>query len=172
MQPKKNLILIGMMGSGKSTIGWLLAEALELSFFDVDKEIEEETGYSISEIFKREGESAFREVEHQILQKLIHQTPCVIATGGGVFVEKQNRDLLKQNGIIFYLKASPEVLFERTRHTSHRPLLQTNNPLQSLKDLLKKRSFFYEQADHKINVENKSPSEIVEQLKVLYLERV
>lgn len=169
MNHTKNLVLVGMMGSGKSTIGLRIAQALKMPFYDVDKEIEKKAHCSISEIFQQEGETAFRDLEHEIIQDLIQRTPCVISTGGGAFVEKRNRDLLKQTGIIFYLSASAEILFERTQHTSHRPLLQTDNPLQSLKDLLEKRAPFYEQADHKINVEKASPAEIVEQLKALYL---
>lgn len=169
MNPQKNLVLVGMMGSGKSTIGLHLAQTLDLPFYDADKEIEKKAHNSITEIFQHEGELAFRELEHEILQDLVQRIPCVISTGGGAFIEKRNRDLLQKTGLTFYLYASPEILFERTKHTSHRPLLQTDNPLQNLKDLLAKRSSFYDQAHHKINIEKASPAEIVDQLKRLYL---
>jgi shikimate kinase len=168
MASGKNLILIGMMGSGKSTIGYRAAQELNLPFYDLDKEIEKKAHCSIAEIFQQEGEAAFRKLEHEILQEIIQQKPCVIATGGGAFIEKRNRDLLKQTSTTFYLSASAETLFERTQHTTHRPLLQTDDPLNTLKNLLKKRRAYYEQADHTINVEHLSPAEIVQQLVSLY----
>ncbi|MBX7156978.1 MAG: shikimate kinase [Verrucomicrobiae bacterium] len=168
MPNTKNIVLIGMMGSGKSTIGYRAAQELNLTFYDLDKEIEKKAHCTIAEIFQQEGEAAFRELEHEILQELLQKNLCVIATGGGTFCEKRNRDLLKKYCITFYLNASTETLFERTRHTSHRPLLQTENPLATLKNLMQKRQAYYEQADYILNVENLAPTEIVQQLISLY----
>ncbi|MEZ5404977.1 MAG: shikimate kinase [Verrucomicrobiia bacterium] len=165
---KKNLALIGMMGSGKSTIGYRTAQELSLPFYDLDKEIEKKAHCTIAEIFQQEGETTFRELEYETLQELLQQKLCVIATGGGAFCEKRNRDLLKKSCITFYLSASAETLFERTRQTTHRPLLQTENPLATLKNLIKKRQADYEKADYSLNVENLTPTEIVQQLISLY----
>ena len=168
MNPKKNLVLIGMMGSGKSTIGARVAQLLHLPFYDVDKEIEKKAHNTISEIFQQEGEVAFRELEYEIIQQLAAQSPGVIATGGGAFIEKRNQEILKKNGIIFYLNASAETLFHRVKQTTHRPLLQTEDPLHRLKDLLEKRRTSYERADYQIDVEKQSLAEIIQQIITLY----
>lgn len=168
MASGKNLVLIGMMGSGKSTIGHRAAQELNLPFYDLDKEIEKKAHCSITEIFQQEGEATFRELEHDIIQEIVKKAPAVIATGGGAFIEKRNRELFQKNSITIYLSASAETLFERTKSTTHRPLLQNHDPLSTLKNLLQKRHAFYEQANFTITVDHLGPPEIVQQLLSLY----
>lgn len=165
MDNKKNIVLIGMMGSGKSTIGHLIdAKLKDFQFLDIDKEIEKLAQKHISEIFSEHGESHFRELEHEMIKKYSNYHNQVISTGGGVVEKVENIELLKKNSIIFYLKASAKELYARVRHTKHRPLLQKSNPQKIIEDLIKKREKYYKQADFEINTENKELLEIVEEI--------
>lgn len=146
-----NLYFIGMMGSGKSAVGDILAKRMgSYNFLDTDDIIEKATKLSIPEIFAQEGEDAFREVEAQILDSVHAYVRCIISTGGGIVTRMQNWSKL-QTGIVIWLDVNPEVIMTRIEGTD-RPLLQTEDPLQTLKDLLEKRNSKYEQADIKIEV--------------------
>lgn len=132
------------MGAGKSTIGRQLAHKLGMTFFDSDKVIEERTGVSIPTIFAIEGEDGFREREEQIIAELSAMSGIVLATGGGSVLREVNRQHIRQSGgCVIYLKASAEQLFHRIKNDKTRPLMQTSNPLQTLRGLLKTREPFY-----------------------------
>lgn len=137
-RPSGNIILVGMMGAGKTTVGKLLAKQLGKTFIDSDEEIQRRTGVTIPHIFDVEGEAGFRVRESGVIQELLKQDDIVLATGGGAILSPQNRAMMKQNGVVVYLKSSVHDLWQRTRHDHNRPLLQTENPrarLQELHDL-------------------------------------
>ena len=140
-----NLILVGMMGSGKTTMGRLLAKHLGKVFVDSDEEIIKRTGVTIPHIFDVEGEPGFRLRELAAIRHLVERNNMVLATGGGAVLEEQNRSLLQQNGIVIYLNASVHDLWQRTRHDRNRPLLQTGNPHARLTELFQQRDPLYRQ---------------------------
>lgn len=160
----KNLALIGLMGSGKSTVGALLAKELHLQFVDIDTEIEKKEKLTISEIFATKGEAFFRKLETQALKEFAQKNSQVISTGGGAVQNFENLEVLKQNCTLIYLRTSPEVLFERIKDDNSRPLLQNSEPLLSLKELLKKRQENYQKADIIIDTDNKTTIEILNEI--------
>ena len=139
----RNIILIGPMGSGKSTIGNIIAKRLNREFQDSDHHIEERTGVDIARIFDIEGESGFRDREAHALEELLGQNNRVIATGGGSVLRPANRKLLKQQGYIVFLDTSLDQQMQRLRRDKKRPLLQTENPRERLKSLLNERRPIY-----------------------------
>lgn len=146
-----------MPGAGKSTAGRHLAHALNLPFFDADHELEKLIGMSIRSYFELEGEAAFREREQQVIADLIDGEPKVLATGGGAVLREANRKALKAGSTVVYLRASPEELFRRLRHDTHRPLLQVADPLRKLRDLYQERDPLYRETAHFI-IETGRPS--------------
>lgn len=140
-----NLILVGMMGSGKTTMGRVLARHLGKVFVDSDKEIQQRTGVTIPHIFDIEGETGFRQRETAVIADLVGGDNMVLATGGGVVLAEQNRVLLQHNGIVIYLKASVHDLWLRTRNDRNRPLLQTTDPHAKLTELHHQRDPIYQQ---------------------------
>ncbi len=140
---QNNIILVGLMGAGKSTLGRHLARRYQLEFYDSDKVIEERTGVSIPTIFEIEGEDGFREREALVIQEFAARRGIVLATGGGSVLRADNREALKAGGTVIYLRASVEQLYSRIRHDKNRPLMQTANPLQTLRNLLKAREAYY-----------------------------
>lgn len=138
-----NIFLIGPMGAGKSTIGKLLAKTLGRDFCDSDKEIERRTGVSIPMIFDYEGEAGFRRREAEVLAQLAEQEAAIIATGGGAVIMPENRELMQRRGFVVYLKCSVEKQMERTHKDTNRPLLQTDDPRQRLRDLFAERDPLY-----------------------------
>jgi shikimate kinase len=140
-----NLILVGMMGSGKTTMGRSLAKHLGKTFVDSDEEIIKRTGVTVPHIFDIEGESGFRLRETAAIRDLAGRDNMVLATGGGAVLEEQNRAMLHQNGIVIYLMASVHDLWQRTRHDRNRPLLQTKDPYARLNELLQQRDPLYQQ---------------------------
>ena len=139
-----NLILVGMMGSGKTTMGRTLARHLGKAFVDSDEEITKRTGVTIPHIFDVEGEDGFRQRETGVIRDLLVHDNMVLATGGGAVLAEQNRELLHQNGIVIYLKANLHDLWQRTRHDRNRPLLQIADPHAKLKELLLQRDPLYQ----------------------------
>lgn len=131
----KPVVLVGLPGSGKSTVGRQLARRLGLPFLDSDQVIEQRLGCSIRLFFEREGEAAFRDVEHAVLGELCTRPRCVLATGGGIVLRDTNRVLLQAGGSVVYLRSSPEELARRLRHDVQRPLLQVQDPLAKLREL-------------------------------------
>jgi shikimate kinase len=140
-----NLILVGMMGSGKTTMGRALARHLGKSFVDSDEEIIKRTGVTVPHIFDIEGESGFRLRETAIIHDLVGRENTVLATGGGAVLTEQNRTMLQQNGIVIYIKASVHDLWQRTKHDRNRPLLQTGDPHAKLNELYQQRDPLYQQ---------------------------
>ena len=140
---RKNIYLVGLMGAGKSTVGKQLARRLKMDFYDSDRVIVQRTGVPIATIFEIEGEEGFRDRETQVLEELSENEGCVIATGGGSLMRQENVDIIKRNGQLVYLRASAEKLFTRIKHDKVRPLMQTENPLQTLRDLLMAREPTY-----------------------------
>ncbi len=159
------LIIIGPMASGKSTVGRRLSNRLNLQFIDIDKEIEKSAGVSISWIFDVEGEERFREREVKELAKSIENNNCVISTGGGVILSKENRDILKK-GTVIYLETSIQTQLERTINDKKRPLLQnSNNREQTLRELKKIRDPLFEEcANITIKEGKNSHNEVVEEI--------
>lgn len=135
------------MGTGKSSVGYIIAEELRFRFLDTDQLIEERLGMSISEVFERQGEPFFRRYESEIVKELAAERGLVISTGGGLAANTQNLNSLKQHALVACLWASPEIIFERIRTQTHRPLLQTPDPLKKIRELLAVREPFYKQAD-------------------------
>ncbi|HUW76331.1 MAG TPA: shikimate kinase [Gallionella sp.] len=140
-----NLILVGMMGSGKTTMGRVLARHLGKEFVDSDEEIIKRTGVTVPHIFDVEGEAGFRQREVAAIRELAGRDNMVLATGGGAVLDSDNRAILKQNGIVIYLKANAHDLWQRTRHDRNRPLLQTENPYARLVELFQQRDPLYRQ---------------------------
>ncbi len=138
-----NIILTGLMGAGKSTVGKALARRHNMQFFDSDREIEQRTGVDIPTIFAIEGEEGFRDREQQVITDLVTKKGVVIATGGGSLLRQENRQALTRSGVVVYLRASPEQLYSRIRYDKSRPLMQTDDPLQTLTDILKTREPVY-----------------------------
>ena len=139
---------MGLPGSGKSTIGRQLGRKLNLEFFDSDLVIEQRLGCSIRQFFEREGESAFRAIEQEVVDDLTQRANCVVSTGGGVILHSANREKLKTCCQTIYLHCSPEEIFRRLRHDQNRPLLQVANPLEKLKELYAVRDPLYREAAH------------------------
>ena len=136
------------MGSGKSSVGRLAAKALGFQFLDTDQMIVERTGRQISDIFAADGESAFRALETDVIVSLAHMRRCVISTGGGAVLSAHNRSTLRSLGFVVCLTASDEVLFERVARNAKRPLLQTENPRDTLSKLVQERKLLYAEAAH------------------------
>ncbi|MCP5535796.1 MAG: shikimate kinase [Akkermansiaceae bacterium] len=149
-RPMRNIVLVGFMGSGKSTIGRELNKNLGYDLIDTDHVIERQTGKSIPEIFAEQGEDAFRSLETSLLEHLIIQETNhhIISTGGGMVCRPGNLPLLRRLGFVVWLSCSPEDIFERTSRHSNRPLLQCDDPMQAIVDLLEQRSPCYAQASH------------------------
>lgn len=159
-----NLFLIGMMGSGKSTVGKILAERLSYRFFDTDAVIEQSTQQSISKIFAESGESAFRQLETEVLSQLSAYTRLAIATGGGIVVERENWSYL-HHGIVVWLDAPADLLYERLKHDTTRPLLQTPNPTQTLDVILNQRRSLYAQADLRVAIaSDQAPTQVADHI--------
>lgn len=158
MHNQKNIFLIGLMGTGKTTVGRQLARKLKMDFYDSDRVIEERTGVDIPLIFEKEGEAGFRKREVDIIDELTQKQGIILATGGGAILDAENRNHLINRGTVFYLKSNLKTLIERTSKDKNRPLLQTNEPVESiLKHLLDERGPLYEEtADYVIETANNS----------------
>lgn len=165
MAKKHNIYLIGMMGVGKTSIGRALAEDLQLDFYDSDHEVEKRTGANISWIFDLEGESGFRQRETKVIAELTKLVGVVLATGGGVILNPENRKALATNGVVIYLHAALDDLLERTGRNQNRPLLINPDPRGILEKLLKQREVLYREiADLVYDTSNKSVIEIAQQI--------
>lgn len=150
----KSIVLIGMMGAGKTTIGRRVAERLGVRFVDADKEIEKAAGQSISELFEEYGEAYFRDGERRVIARLLSGPPCVVAAGGGAYIEPVTRATIDARAITLWLRADVDVLWERVRRRSHRPLLRTGNPRATLKGLMAERYPVYAEADIVVDSED------------------
>lgn len=166
-----NLALIGFMGTGKTTIGRMLAAHLGYDFLDTDHWIEAAAGKSIPDIFAQSGEAHFRALEQQILAELARRQHTVIATGGGLPCHADNLERLRQHAYLVCLWASPETIYERVQHNSHRPLLQHPDPLARIRELLALREPFYRQADLLITSEGRPSREVMQHILHEFLSR-
>ena len=160
----RTIVLVGMMGCGKSSVGRLLAARLKLPFVDADTEIELAANLTIQEIFARHGETYFRAGEHRVIARLLGQGPQVLATGGGAFMNPATRELIAQSGISVWLKADFETLFERVSRRSNRPLLQTPDPAGVLKRLIAQRDPVYAKADVCVDSRNVPHEQVVSEV--------
>lgn len=151
------LVLVGLPGSGKSTVGRHLSRRLALPFFDSDHVIEQRLGCSIREFFEREGEDRFRDLEVEVIDELTQKGSAIISTGGGSMLRAVNRQRVHDRGQVVYLRSHPEELFRRLRHDRKRPLLQVADPLQRLRDLYTERDPLYREAAH-FTIETGRPS--------------
>ena len=166
MKNEKNLVLIGFMGSGKTSVGLKLSYKLKMPVEDTDKLIERREGNSIRQIFEEEGEEVFRKKETELLGELADRQGRVIySVGGGTPVREENRKLLRQLGTVVYLQISPETVYERLKGDTTRPLLQCENPLEKIRELIESRKEAYEScADIIIAVDLLDMEEILEQI--------
>lgn len=160
----RNIALIGFMGVGKSSVGRLVAAELGFTFVDTDAWIESEVGRPVSRIFAEEGEARFRAYERRTVLALARRERVVAATGGGLAAHGDNLASLQNHALIVCLWASPEVIWERVRHQSHRPLLQAPDPLERIRELLAQREPFYRQADVLVNTERRTVREVAHQV--------
>lgn len=151
------------MGTGKSSVGHLVAGILHFEFVDTDDLIEARAGKRIVDLFAQEGEARFRELERHIVAEISHFRKTVIATGGGLVVNPANMASLKTHALVVCLWASPEIIWERVRHQTHRPLLHGPEPLEKIRRLLAEREPFYREADVLLNTEMRSVKEVAHQ---------
>ncbi len=164
---EKNLVLIGMMGSGKSTIGRIIAKNTKLNFFDIDKIVENENDLKISEIFKKKGEIFFRNEEEKISIKILKSSGNIIALGGGAFINDKIRNELKAKSISIWLKWSPDFLIPRIINSKTRPVV-TKLSEKELAKLIENRSKIYSKADYKINCDKLNKDEIIKKILNIY----
>jgi shikimate kinase len=144
---KKTAVMVGMMGAGKTAVGTALARLLGVPFRDSDEEIVRAANRSIAEIFERDGEAFFRARETEVISRLLAGEPGILSTGGGAFLSDQNREVISAQGVSVWLRADLELLWQRVRHKTTRPLLRTANPLETLRGLYDERLAFYQKAD-------------------------
>lgn len=155
-----NLSLIGFMGTGKSSVGRMVAAQLRFEFIDTDELLERRAGRSISQIFEQDGEARFRQMERALVEEMAQWRRKVISTGGGLAADEANLVSLKKHSLVVCLWASPEMIWQRVRRQSHRPMLQDPDPLGRIRALLAARKPQYCQADVLINTENRSVREV------------
>ena len=167
MNTKKNLVFLGMMGSGKSSIGFLVAKKLDLMFVDIDSLIEKKEEMLISEIFKKNGENYFRSLEEKITLKALKDINSVISLGGGSFINDKIRKIILTNHFSFWLNVDQSVLLSRIRCSKHRPLTIDSTD-QEIKMIIKKRSEIYSKAQFKINCNKLTKNEIVKKIIKIY----
>jgi shikimate kinase len=161
----ENVALVGFMGSGKSSVGRLVAQRLDFRFVDTDRIVVQSTRRQITEIFQEEDESFFREQERLALESLQDKQHLVIATGGGIVTRAENVALLRQTAFVVWLTVSEEVIFERVSRTNKRPLLQTANPRETISTLLAQRRPLYQSAAHlTVETSTRSHAEIAEEI--------
>ena len=144
---KKTVAMVGMMGAGKTAVGTAVARALNVPFLDSDDEIVRAADRSIAEIFERDGEAFFRARESEVLSRLLRGAPCILSTGGGAYLAEANRKMISDAGVAVWLRADLDLLWQRVRHKTSRPLLRTPNPRETLRTLYEAREPFYSRAD-------------------------
>ena len=169
---RPNIVLVGFMGTGKTSIGRRLSTQLRMRYVDTDDIIERDSGRRISDIFAEDGEPAFRELESEAVRKASKLHNSVISTGGGVVLKEENMVELRHNGIIFCLTATAEEIYQRVRHQPHRPLLQTPDPLTKIKSMLEERHPYYVQADYMVETTERSFGEIMAYIKRVFAKSI
>jgi shikimate kinase len=153
----KSIVLIGLMGAGKTSIGDRMAKALGIPFVDADSEVELAAGCSVEEIFERIGEEAFRDGERRVIKRLLDGASKVLATGGGAFLDPETRAVIAEHGISIWLRADLDLLVERTSRRDNRPLLKTGDPREILENLIAERHPVYAKADIVVDVTDEPP---------------
>ena len=167
MNSKKNIVLLGMMGSGKSTVGYLLSKRIKLDFIDIDNVIEDKAGMSIFKIFEVMGEDYFRDLEEKISNTTLKTGNRVVSLGGGAFINKNIREEILSNHFSFWLNCNEEVLLKRIRINKKRPLIHKSTD-KEIKKIIKKRNKIYAKAQFKINCNEFTKSEIVNKIIKIY----
>lgn len=160
----KTIVLIGMMGSGKTTIGKLLGEKLTLRSIDIDVIIEQNEKRTVSEIFQNEGEKYFRDIERETIKKNFTNKDLIISLGGGAFEDQLTQELLLKNSTVIYLKTSPNVILERIKNNTNRPLLKNQMTVEKIQSIILQRQKNYELANITILTDNKNTDKIVEEI--------
>ncbi len=166
---ERHIVLIGMMGSGKTTVGRLLSKILGMSFIDTDEIIEKQEGISIGEIFKTKGEEYFRKVEGEVLENVLKENPSIVATGGGIILSEKNRDLIKEKSIPIFLDGDIETLAERLKRAKDRPLLEGDSIESRLRAIWHKRERFYKEFKNSINTSGLAPIDIAVKIVTQFL---
>lgn len=161
---EKPIVLIGLMGAGKSTVGRKLARAMEWEFEDSDAAIEEAAGCSISDMFQIHGEPMFRDLEHRVITRLVSEKPIVLATGGGAWMQAKVREVIQAKAVTVWLNAELEVLLERVSRKSHRPILEQGNKREILKRLMEERYPIYRLADITVDSNEGSQEAVVKRI--------
>ena len=167
MKSKENIVFLGMMGSGKTSLGSLISKKLNLDFYDTDDLIEKKIGMKISKIFKERGESFFRKIEEKTSLEILKKNNVVIALGGGAFLNKKVYEEILENHLSFWLKWNDKILIQRIKNSSKRPLA-SNLSNDELLDLMKKRSKIYSKADFKINCNDLTKKQIIDKILGIY----
>jgi len=162
--PQRAIVMVGLMGAGKTAIGKRLAARIDLPFFDTDKEIETAAGCTIADIFAKYGEAAFRDCERRVIARLLAGPRCVLATGGGAFMDAQTRAGVKQSGLSVWLKADLDTLVRRTAKRTHRPLLNSGDPREILARLMAARDPVYAEADLHVVSNETAPDETTQRV--------
>jgi len=161
---KRSIVLVGMMGCGKTAVGSRLAMELEVPFYDLDEEIEKNEKMTVAEIFSQKGEEFFRKCETDAIKDILNSKLCVLATGGGAYIREQNREIIKKLATCVYIRAEFEVLLERVSRKNTRPLLEAGDKAKILSDLMEIRCPIYEQADLIVDSTTGDHYEVVEQI--------
>jgi shikimate kinase len=168
----ENVVLVGFMGSGKSSVGRLVARTLRGRFVDTDRLVIDRAGCPIAEIFATRGEAHFRQEETRALRSLLGSSRLVIATGGGIVTAPENLPVLKKLGFVVWLTASEEVIWERVSRNTRRPLLQTENPRETVRELIAKRNPLYEEAaDMEVDTTTLTHAQVAERIYQRLMER-
>lgn len=157
----RNIVFVGMMGAGKSAIGKRLAVNLDLPFVDADAAIEEAAGMSIPDIFETFGEDHFRDGERKVIARLMADDPMILSTGGGAFMNDQTREFISRKAVSIWLRAELDVLMERVKRKDKRPLLKTEDPEATMRELMEEREPYYAKADLTVQSRNESHGSIV-----------
>lgn len=165
METNKNIFLIGFMGCGKSTMARMLAEETKATLIEMDETIEAEAGMTINEIFEKYGEAYFRDLETQLVERIAQKGGAVVSCGGGAILRQENIDSMKKNGVILYLSATPETIYERVKNSTNRPLLNGNMNVEYISSLMEKRLLRYlGAADKTIFVDKKEKQQVLEEI--------
>ena len=167
MESKENIVFLGMMGSGKTSIGQLISKKLNLQFYDIDQIIEKELKMSISDIFEKKGEKFFRDFEEKTTLKILKKREAVISLGGGAFINKKIRDEIMKNHFSFWLNWNFKTLIRRIQKNTKRPIAVKSSPSELI-NLIKKRSIIYSKSKYKINCEQLSKNEIINKITYIY----
>lgn len=160
----KNIILVGFMGTGKTTVGKALARRLKMKFVDMDDLVEGQEGMKIPDIFASKGEPYFRSVEKDVAKEVSAQSGLVIAAGGGALIDEENVNNLKSSGVMVCLTATADKIFERIKAHTHRPLLNVSDSKEKISELLAKRADYYARADYRIDTSRISVEEVVDKI--------